>query len=73
MSGRASPPESRHEWERLLRSLGFQEGRIARHGILWSHPAGTLLLPRLAGNSKSLDPCARKNLFSQLRRIVHVP
>ena len=65
-----APPETRSQWERLLRELGFSEDRPAKHGVLWRSPTGTFLLPRLCGNAKHLDPRCRKNLLAQLRRMA---
>lgn len=66
-----TPPETRGQWERLLRTVGCTEVRAAKHGALWTTPTGrTFQLPRLTGNAKRLDPRCRLNLLAQLRRAL---
>ncbi len=66
-----TPPDDRRSWERLLRTLGFAEVRHATHGTMWGRETGErFLLPRLSGHAKRLDPCARRNMLAQLRRLV---
>lgn len=66
-----TPPETRGQWERLLRTVGCTEGRVAKHGVLWTTPTGRVFqLPRLTGHAKRLDPRCRLNLLAQLRRAL---